>query len=216
MNSGYGAPDLLGKKRMLRERDRIRKSLSLLKEAGWVLKDGNLVSKKTLQPLVIELLVFAPGHVPMFQHFLGSLKKIGIEARIKGSDLSHYTSSLRNLDFDMALHFHPHVAIPGPEQELFWGSQWMDKPSTLNLSGVNDPVVDDLVSKIKKAKSLKDLKTYTALLDRIITLGYYLIPGWTPQKSYLAYWRKLNVIHKDASLYDTDTLWTRALEKKGR
>lgn len=215
MNSGYGAP--VGKEtkqRPLRERERLSQALTLLSEAGWVLKDGKLVSKKTGQPMVLELAVYAPGHVALFQHFLGTLKKVGIEGHIKGADMSHYTASLRTLDFDLILHFHPHVVMPGPEQELFWGSQWADKPSTFNLAGVKDPVVDDLVSKIKKASSLKELKDYTALLDRIITLGYYLIPGWSPQSSYLAYWRKINVLHKDASLYEIDTLWARSLEQE--
>ena len=242
MNSGYGAPQKMSvaernlcrqyspsslpqglkdcsyssnKMGPFMQRDRFRQALDLFKEAGWVLKKGKLVSQETGQPMVLDLVVYTSGQVALFQDFLHNLQKVGIEASITISDWSGHTCRLRTLDFDLVLHFHPHVVIPGPEQELFWSSKWAASPSTLNLSGVQDPLVDDLVTQIKTAKNLATLKTYTALLDRIIGLGYYLIPGWCPQKSYLAYWRKLNVLPKDASLYDTDTWWVKALEKKG-
>jgi microcin C transport system substrate-binding protein len=241
MNSGYGAPPIMSgaeqklcqmysrsllpselfeigrgkKKRQSVDRDRVHQALALLEDAGWILKRGVLVSKRTGQPMHLNLVVYSPGHIALFQDFLRNLKKVGIQAQIRGTDFPYYMTCLRNLDFDIILHFHPHVVIPGAEQELFWASRWSNIPSTLNLPGVENSVVDDLVSKIKAANNLQDLKIYTALLDRIITLGYYLIPGWTPQKSYLAYWRKLNVLQRDASLYDIDTWWARALENKG-
>lgn len=195
------------------DRDRFAKALLLLKEAGWVLQNGTLVSEKTGQPMVLDLVVPSSGHVPLFQHFLGNLKKMGIEVHIKGIDRACYTALERNLEFDLIFHFHPDVVIPGAEQDLFWSSKGVNSLGTFNLSGVSDPIVDDLVSRIKTAENRIELKTYTALLDRLVTLGYYLIPGWVPQKSYIAYWRKLNVLHKDASLYEIDTWWVRTQKK---
>lgn len=237
MNSGYGAPQIMtakerklaavygmdsleeDEKRTTRslsikdDRDRFAKALLLLKEAGWVLQNGTLVSEKTGQPMVLDLVVPSSGHVPLFQHFLGNLKKMGIEVHIKGIDRACYTALERNLEFDLIFHFHPDVVIPGAEQDLFWSSKGVNSLGTFNLSGVSDPIVDDLVSRIKTAENRIELKTYTALLDRLVTLGYYLIPGWVPQKSYIAYWRKLNVLHKDASLYEIDTWWVRTQKK---
>jgi microcin C transport system substrate-binding protein len=238
MNSGYGAPRTMSaeekklaeaygmrsppeeEERAARaltiknDRERFSKALLLLKEAGWVLRNGVLVSEKTDRPMVLDLVVPSSGHVPLFQHFLGNLKKVGIEAHIKGIDRACYIALERSLEFDLIFHFHPDVVIPGVEQDLFWASRGANTLGTFNLSGVSDPLVDDLVSKIKTAKNISILKTYTALLDRIITLGYYLIPGWVPQKSYVAYWRKLNVLPQDASLYEIDTWWVRTLEHK--
>ncbi|MDC0348850.1 extracellular solute-binding protein [Alphaproteobacteria bacterium] len=195
-------------------RHHFQKALSLFKEAGWDLEKGQLVHSETKKEMTIDLLVYAPGHVSIFQDFLQNLKRVGIKGRIRGVDLSYYMSCLRKRDFDIVLHFHPHVIIPGAEQEVFWSSKWANSSSGLNLSGVKNPIVDDLVEKIKTTESLKHLKTYTALLDRIIRLEYYLVPSWTPQKSYVAYWKKLSVVQKDASLYSPDTWWIKALEKE--
>ena len=195
-------------------RHHFQRALSLLKEGGWNLEKGHLVHSETKKPMTVDLLVYAVGHVKIFQDFLKNLKRVGIRGRIRGVDLSYYMSCLRKRDFDIILHFHPHVIIPGAEQEVFWSSKWAYSSSGLNLSGVKNPIVDDLVEKIKTTENLERLKTYTALLDRIVRLEYYLIPSWTPQKSYVAYWKKLNVIQNDASLYSPDTWWIRALEKE--
>ncbi|MFN7662275.1 MAG: extracellular solute-binding protein [Alphaproteobacteria bacterium] len=221
MNTGYGAGTFLnGDKKGLKEppclkpRDRIQKALGLLKEAGWHLKNGILISKRTKKRFSVDLLVYAPGHRTLFENFVQNLKQVGIEAHFKGGDMASYRQRVRDLDFDLVLHFHPHVVIPGPEQELFWKSTEANKPGTLNLSGVQDRKVDDLVQKIKISHNLQDLKTYTSLLDRLITLGYYLIPGWIPEKSYVAYWKKINVKQANASLYDIDTFWLTEQEKR--
>lgn len=193
-----------------------QKITDLFRKGGWVFDKGKLRHQKTKKIMHLDILVFAPGHRRIFRNYISVLRRFGIEAELKGFDLTDYMTFLRKCDYDLALHFHPHVSIPGKEQEIFWSSQWVDKPGTLNLSGVSLPSVDLLTEKIKQCRDHKKLKLYTSLLDRLIGVGYYIIPGWAPSENRVAYWSKINMMDMPASLYETDTCWLRKLEKRNR
>ncbi len=188
--------------------------IGLFEKGGWIFEHGRLLHKDTKQPMKLEILVYAPGHRRIFRNYVDTLKSYGIDAELKGFDLTDYMTCMRKFDYDLVLHFHPHVSIPGKEQSIFWSSRWVDVPGTLNLSGVSSADVDVLTRQIRNCRDPKKLKIYTSLLDHVIGVGYYIIPGWAPPKNRVAYWHKLNMKDTPASLYDTDTAWLRELEQR--
>ncbi len=95
MNSGYGAPQKMSVRekkladsyranllktlgnpehslQIKSDRDRFSKAMSLFESAGWVLQNGTLISQKTGQPMVLDLVIFSSGQVPIVQHFIGN------------------------------------------------------------------------------------------------------------------------------------------------
>ena len=83
-----------------------------------------------------------------------------------------------DFDFDMTFQFFGTTDLPGPEQEFYWGSRFAYERYTVNVPGVQDPAVDDLVSRIGCATSRKELISATRALDRVIAWNGYLLPGW--------------------------------------
>ena len=187
------------------DKEQKRKVLDLFRKGGWILKDGVMYDQK--KPVRLDLLVFAKGHHKIFKNYVETLKSFGISCDIKGGEVSSYMKKLSHFEYDLVFYYYPHVSVPGPEQEFFWSSKWQDQRGSLNLSGVKDEYVDRLTEAIHKSHNRHKLKIYTSLLDRIIRLGYYLIPAWAPPLNYVAYWNKVECTGVPASLYDTDTFW---------
>ena len=180
--------------------------LKLFASAGWRIKKGVMCNFEG-RPLTIKILVFAPGHKKIFKNYVQTLQSFGIDADISGGESATYIPLLRAFDYDLVLHFHPHMSVPGFEQELFWGSENRNAPGTLNLAGVKDVHIDKLVKRISQARHIETLKPLTSLLDRLIGLRYYIIPGWAPQHNHVAYWRRISSKGEPASLYGTDAFW---------
>ncbi len=188
-------------------RQNLEEAMKLLKQAGWTLKKDKLRHPKQKEPFSLDIVLYAAGQRKLVENFAKNLEGVGITPHVLVLPLSAYYERFNEFDFDVILNYHPPVFIPGIEQEDFWGSQEAMTPGTLNLSGVEDKVVDGLVKKILESKTIPRLKTYTSLLDRVINAQYYLIPGWVPKDNYVAFSQELKCLGKDASFYEIDTWW---------
>ena len=80
---------------------------------------------------------------------------------------------------------------PGNEQRDYWDSSNADRAGSRNTIGVNDPVVDALVSKIIQAPDRQSLITRTRALDRVLLWSHYVIPQWYLGVDRVAYWHQL-------------------------
>ena len=135
------------------------------------------------------------------------MTEVGIAAHVLVLPLSAYYERFNEFDFDLILNYHPPVYIPGIEQQDFWSSEEAMVPGTLNLAGVENKIVDDLVKKIVESTTISKLKSYTSLLDRVISVQHYLVPGWFPEKNYVSFWNKVESLNKAASFFSVDTWW---------
>jgi microcin C transport system substrate-binding protein len=68
-------------------------------------------------------------------------------------------------------------------------------------------MVDDLVQKVVSAESLDQMKLYTAVLDRVISWGYYIIPMWAPELIHVAYWNKFAFVPMAENILYPHTWW---------
>jgi microcin C transport system substrate-binding protein len=197
-------------------RPNIRKSLGLLSEAGWVIKDGVLVSKKTGEPFEFEILLFSPGMERVAIPFAKNLERIGIKASIRVVDSSQYVKRLDDFDFDMTSIWWRQSLSPGNEQRDFWSSEAADIPGSRNLAGIKDPVIDELIEKIIQAPDRKSLIAACRAMDRVLLWGHYVIPHYFVQTYRIVYWNKFGrpAIKPKYALGFSDTWWVDAEKEK--
>jgi len=176
-----------GDRKMLAEADK------LLKEAGWIVKDGKRVNEKTNEPFVFEFLLGNSAMEKVALALQRMLVPLGIKMTIRNVTPSQYEERLRKFDYDMIWSLLPQSDHPGNEQRWFWGSQSADAPSGYNFAGVRDPVVDTLVELVIDAPTKEALLTRVHALDRVLQWGYYGIPGWYSGESNVAYWNKFGM-----------------------
>jgi microcin C transport system substrate-binding protein len=170
------------------QRQQRRKAFELFAQAGYALHDGKLVNR-TGKPLSIEIITGNSDSQNVLLAFVASLRRAGIDARLRIIDAPQFERRSRvDFDFDMTFQFFGTTDLPGPEQEFYWGSRYAYERYTANVPGIQDPVVDDLISRIGRATSRKELISTTRVLDRVIAWNGYLLPGWYMAFSRYAYW----------------------------
>ena len=156
-------------------------ALKKLKASGWVFKDG--VLSKNGQPLTFEITLSQAEFERFVIPFAHNLEELGITARVNTIDTSQYINRMRKFDFDMVIHgFYPSIT-PGTELKNFWGSASANAEAGQNISGIQLPVLDNLIEKAINANSREELIHLTRAIDRIVLWEYAVIPQW-----YLPYW----------------------------
>jgi microcin C transport system substrate-binding protein len=171
-------------------RDGIREALKLLKEAGWTPKDGKLTNDKTGAVFAFEFLSDEPVLERIVLPFLKNLERIGINATMRNADNAQYENRRRDYDFDMLWINRGASLAPGVELRDLFGTAAGKQPDSANLSGIADPVVDELIEKAIAAKSRAELVPIIHALDRVLLQGYYGITAWYFGSYRVAYWNK--------------------------
>jgi microcin C transport system substrate-binding protein len=170
-------------------RDNLRAALDLLAQAGWNVKNGQLVDAKGT-PFRFEFLLDQPEFERVVLPFIQNLARIGIVANVRTVDPAQYENRMQNFDFDMTVMLYPESLSPGNEQRDFWTTESGKQQGGRNLLGIASPAVDDLVSLIIEAPDRQSLVTRVHALDRVLLAGYYVIPNWHFPYFRVASWDK--------------------------
>ncbi len=169
-------------------RANLREAARLLKEAGWVVKDGRLVNEATAKPFEFEILLVSPAFERVTQPFARNLERLGIEARIRTVDTAQYQNRMDQYDFDVTVESFGQSLSPGNEQRDFWTSASADIPGGRNTIGVKDPAIDELVGLVIEAPDRDSLVARARALDRVLLWGHYVVPNWHIQAYRVASW----------------------------
>ncbi len=170
-------------------RPQIRAALEELKEAGWTVQNKKLVNAAGDQ-MKVEFLLYDTGFTRIINPFIRNLERVGIEAKQRVIDVASWQNRVQEFDFDIVTRRFGQPAYPGPELKNWWGSKGADVIGSLNIAGVNNPAVDDMIQKIIDAPNKLDLTTAARALDRIIMSSHYTIPQWYKASHFVAYWDK--------------------------
>ncbi|UEM07887.1 extracellular solute-binding protein (plasmid) [Skermanella rosea] len=174
------------------QRDARREAFDLFGKAGYHVRDGLLVDG-TGRQLSIEIMTAGPESRNVLLAFVASLRRAGIDARLRLVETAQFEQRSRSdFDFDMAFQFSRSTDLPGPEMAHYWGSPFANERFTVNVAGVQDPVVDDLVARIGSASSREDLIAASRALDRVLMWNAYILPGWYIGTVHYAYWDRLS------------------------
>ena len=172
-------------------RKNLRKASGLLKDAGWVIQNGQRIHAKTGKEFSFEIILNDTKKEKIGLALIRNLKKLGIKASLRVLDSSAFIGRLNNYDYDMALHYWHSTLSPGTEQILFWGCEAAKQPARWNYAGICNKAVDSLSRHIAHSKTREELVTLTRTLDRALTHGHYMTPLFYRGEDWLSYWRFL-------------------------
>ena len=184
-NEAYQPPSTAGKGGL---RDNLRKALTLLREAGYEVRDGTMVNRETGAPLAFEILLFQKTFERVVLPFKNNLERLGIDVSVRLVDTNQYIQRLRDFAYDMTVQGIGQSDSPGNEQREYWHSSNVDVKGSRNYMGVNSPVVDELVNLVIQAPTREELVHRTRALDRVLLHGHYVVPNWYLPKDRIAYW----------------------------
>jgi microcin C transport system substrate-binding protein len=173
-------------------RANLREATKLLKEAGYEVRNQQLVNGKTGEPFTVEFLVDSPDYERFVSPYIPALKRLGINATIRVVDDAQYENRLRQWDFDIIVASWGQSLSPGNEQRGYWGSQAADQPGSRNLIGIKNPAVDALIDKVIFSKNRDELVAATHALDRVLLWNNYVVPNWTYGKVRTARWDRFS------------------------
>ena len=157
-----------------RDRDNARKALALLREAGWTIKEGALQRKG--EPFSFEIMVQDRNQERLALNFSQSLRRIGVEARVRTVDQVQYQRRRQKFDFDMMMGVWVASNSPGNEQRNRWSSQSAKMESSFNLAGAASPALDGLIARIVGSADREDFVAAVRAFDRVLLSGFYIVP----------------------------------------
>jgi microcin C transport system substrate-binding protein len=169
-------------------RNNLRESVRLLKQAGYEVRDRQLVDTKTGEPYTVEFLGNSAAFERVFLFYKPALERIGMSVTVRTVDEPQYENRLRNWDFDVITYAWPETLLPGNELRGYWGSQTADQGGSDNVIGIKNPAVDAMIDHVLVAKSHDDLVSACKALDRVLLWNHYVVPQWTYNKLRVARW----------------------------
>jgi microcin C transport system substrate-binding protein len=173
-------------------RDNLRIATRLLREAGWSVKDGNLVDAQG-RPMRFDILLNQGG---LFERialpFIENLKRLGIQVQTRLVDTAQYQRRLEEFDFDMTVTVFGASDSPGNEQRNYWSAAKADMVGGGNLAGLKSAAVDRIVEAIIAAPDRASLVTNTRALDRVLQWSFLVVPHWHTRVDRVAYWDRFS------------------------
>jgi microcin C transport system substrate-binding protein len=166
----------------------MREAIRLFREAGYDVRDQQLVNAKTGEQFMVEMLANTPSFERVFLFYKPALERLGIAVSVRTVDEAQYESRLRAWDFDMITYIWRESLLPGNEQRDYWGSHAADQPGSENIIGIKNPAVDAMIDKVIAAKDPEELTAATRALDRILLWNHYVVPQWAYNKLRTARW----------------------------
>jgi microcin C transport system substrate-binding protein len=169
------------------DRALLRTATRLLREAGYIIKEGKLVDPRG-ERVTVEFLTDDNTFEPHHNAFIKNLAVLGIDASLRLVDAVQYRARVDDYDFDITTERLALESTPGDSLRPFLSSQAANAKGSYNLGGIADPVIDALIDKVIAAKTRPTLTTACRALDRVVRAGRYWVPQWYNDSHRLAYW----------------------------
>jgi len=190
-----------------RDRKNLRKALTILKKAGYSIKDGSLVDPSG-KALRFEILVVNKDSERLALGLQRMLRPLGIIVDVRLVDSAQYQRRLQVFDYDMILTTW-HVSLsPGNEQSFRWSVDSAKRDGSFNFAGASDPAIDLLIGEILAADSRTDFVAAVRAFDRVLLAGHYVIPLFFLPEQWVARWSGIGRPEKSSLYgYRLDTWW---------
>jgi microcin C transport system substrate-binding protein len=176
-------------------RNNLREAVHLFRQAGYHVREQQLVNAKTGEQFTVEFLANAPLFERIFLFYKPSLERCGISVSVRTVDEAQYENRLRTWDFDVIVYAWGESLLPGNELRGFFGSQAADVAGSDNLVGIKNPAVDAMIDKVVVAKTDEELVAAAHALDRILLWNHYVVPQWAYGKIRTARWNRFGRPH---------------------
>jgi microcin C transport system substrate-binding protein len=173
-------------------RANLREATRLLKQAGYEVRNQELVDSKTGEPFAVEFLSNSPVFERIFLFFKPSLERLGMNVTVRTVDEAQYENRLRGWDFDITTFAWRESQVPGSELRGNWGSEAAGEAGSDNVVGIKDRAVDAMIEQVIFAKSYDDLVAAAKALDRVLLWNHYVVPQWSYNKLRTARWDRFD------------------------
>lgn len=178
-NDGYGI-----------DRDYIERAIELFRQAGWVLRDGELVDAETGEQFVIDFILVSHELSRSLLPYIDQLNRIGIETTVRVPEASNWLYRMQTSAFDASRsHMYPY-RIPGLALRNHFGSRSAELGFGVNWGYVKNPVVDMLAEEIIGATDEETFYAAINAADRVLLWHFYFIPVAAAPGTPLVYWDK--------------------------
>ena len=169
------------------DRRLLRRAAELLNAAGWAVKDGKRANDKG-EPLSVEFLFFERASEPHHALYVKNLTALGVDATMRIVEPVQFRARAQEFDFDITVGRMVFTLTPGDTLGAYFSSKAAQTKGSFNLSGIADPVVDELIGKVVAANDRTALNTACRALDRVLRAGRYWVPHWYKPSHWIAYW----------------------------
>ncbi|MDJ1017699.1 MAG: extracellular solute-binding protein [Paracoccaceae bacterium] len=170
------------------DRAMVRRANTLLEEAGWVIGDDGIRRNAGGEALTIEFIDDGPAFERIVLPFIENLKVAGIQATFELIDPAQMEQRQEDFEYDIVIARFVLPLSPSIEMRTLFGSESANAPGTFNLTGLADPVVDELIETIIAAEDRETLTTRVKALDRVLRDKRIWVPNWFKGAHWLAYW----------------------------
>ena len=174
-------------------------AMMLLKEAGWMLKEGVLVDQSGTR-FVIEFLSNTDEDKRWLLPYISSLETLGVKANIRLVDDSEYTNRIRNRQYQAFIRAGD-VGLPPWELYMSFHSDSLDLTYSYNAARIGHPAIDALVEHATSASRLDTMVTACRALDRILLWSFFMIPLDALTDYRIVYWNKFGRPGASADMY---------------
>jgi peptide/nickel transport system substrate-binding protein len=187
---GYALPESDGTRT---NRAGLRRAMSLLEEAGWIVGDDGILRNAAGEAFTVEILltIGQDEAASIAAIYVEALQAIGVEAKVSMLDSAQMKVRTDNYDFDMTYIVRTLSLSPGNEQLQYWGSEAADTPGSRNWMGVKSPAIDAVINAMLAAKDQDDFTTAAQALDRLLTAGRFVVPFWFADRNLIVHRKEL-------------------------
>ncbi len=187
-------------------RGNLKRARELLKLAGWEFKDGALRNGQG-KAFEMEYLDSSEGGVRTLSPWIRALEKLGITLNFRPVDFALLQQRWQKFEFDLTTVAYQGTHSPGQEYADIFGSKAADTEDSGNMSGIKNPAVDELISRMTGAKTKADFLPACRALERVIAHSHVLIPQWTAGTHRIVYNARRLDKPKDMPPYSPGEAW---------
>ncbi len=175
-----------------KDRNQLRQASQLFQEAGWK-RDGDVLVDEDGEPFEVEFLIRSPTFERVLAKFVESLEFLGVKPSIRLVDPPQFQSRTNDFDFDIVGTALSLSSTPLEGLDTIFGTEAAKTPGSMNYSGIENPVLDELVMKVSESQTREEMTTAVRALDRVARAYHYWIPNWHSEGHRIAYWDKFGI-----------------------
>ncbi len=198
-------PPVSGKTQL--DRGNMRRASALLDEAGWAVGADGLRRNANGETLSVELIDDSAAFERVLNPYVSNLRRIGIDARFTRIDAAQMQQRQKDFDYDLVPGRFTMSFRPSIELRQFFSTESATVPGSVNLSGIADPVVDELIERVVQSKTRAELDTRARALDRVLRHKRIWVPNWYSGKYLVAYWDVFGKPERQPPFSRGDGLW---------
>ena len=191
-----------------RDRKGLRRALALFAQAGWHIEGTALTHRATGRRFAFEFLTATRDEERLALAYSRTLKRAGIDARVRTVDATQFEQRRIRFDFDMMKYHWDQSLSPGNEQLLYWSSAAATEEGSRNYMGVKSKAADAMMKAMLAAVGEADFVAAVRALDRVLLSGFYVVPLYHLPVQWVARWTKIKHPNRTSLFgYLAETWW---------